>query len=72
MYTFLKLYHESKDNFDYFSTMVDNFSFLILDNKLFEHSYGNSWDLFLEDKKEVLSLLISLNAFENIIFQGLF
>lgn len=64
IYTFLKLYHESKDNFDYFSTMVDSFSFLILDNKLFDHSYGNSWDLFLEDKKDVLSLLISLNAFE--------
>lgn len=64
IYTFLKLYHENKDDFDYFSTMVDNFSFLIVENKLFGHSHGNPWDLFLEDKKEVLSLLISLNAFE--------
>lgn len=68
IYTFLKIYHENKDDFNYFSTMVDDFSFLIVKHKLFEHSYGNPWDLFLEDKKEVLSLLISLNAFEKFPF----
>ena len=64
-YVMLKAYHEYKDDYGFFDSFIDNFTFLINNGDLFENENYSGYSLFLKEKKAIIDSLIELKSFSD-------
>lgn len=63
LYVMLRAYHEYKDDFSYYDSFVNDFTFLINNGSLLDNEAYSGYSLFLKEKKDIIDHLISLKAF---------